>query len=83
MRAYNWLIAALAISFTVINVVMAAFEDTSLDAHFTVLVLAALVITLLFGFLSRPARRALGTLSAAFFAGFLAVVALRVIDILR
>ena len=82
MRIYNRYIIALALLFTVINVTMITSVQTSLDTYFAVLVIAALVVTLLFVYLSNSARKALNAVAFAFFAGFLAVVALKVIDIL-
>ena len=83
MRIYNQYLTTLAVVFTLVNVSMAALGQSSLDAHFTVLVLASLVVTLLFAAFSPRARRALSAISVAFFAGFLVIVALRVVDILK
>jgi hypothetical protein len=83
LRIYNRYLATLAVVFTAVNVSMAAVGQSSLDAHFTVLVLAALVVSLLFASFSPRARRALSAASIAFFAGFLVIVALRVVDILK
>ncbi len=83
MRIYNRYLASLAVVFTVVNVSMAALGESTLEAHFTVLVLASLVVTLLFASFSPRARRALSAIGAAFFTGFLVIVAFKVMDILR
>ena len=83
MRIYNRYLASLAVVFTVVNVSMAALGESTLEAHFTVLVLASLVVTLLFASFSPRARRALGANGAAIFTGFLVIVAFKVVDILR
>ncbi len=82
MRIYNRYILTLALLFTVINVTMIASGQTSLDTYFAVLVIASLVVTLLYVYLSNRARKALNAIALSFFVGFLAVVALKVIDIL-
>lgn len=82
MRIYNRYILSLALIFTVINVTMAALGQTSLDVYFAALAIAALVVTLLYVHISPKARRTLNAVAIAFFAGFMAVVTLKVIDIL-
>ena len=82
MRVYNRYILSLALLFTAINGIMAALGQTSIDFYFTVLLIASLVVTLLYVYFSPRVRRALSSIAMAFFAGFLVIVALRVIDIL-
>ncbi len=83
MRVYNRYLMTLALVFTAVNVIMSTLDESTLDLHFTVLVVASLLVTLLFAFLNPRARRALSAISAAFLGGFLVVVALRVVDILK
>ncbi len=61
---------------------MAIGGGSSLDAHFTVLVIASLVVTLLFAYFSPKARKTLNALTFAFFIGFLVIVVLRARDVL-
>lgn len=61
---------------------MAAVDQENVDAHFTVLLIASLVITLLFAYFSPRVRRALNLMSFAFFVGFLIIVAIKVQEIL-
>lgn len=73
---------ALAVLFSVINVIMAIGDKKSLDAHFTVLVIASLMVTLLFAYFSPKVRKTLNALTFAFFVGFLVIVVLRARDVL-
>ncbi len=82
MRVYNQYIVSLAVAFSIVNVSMAATGQASLDLHFMVLVIVSLVITLLSVLFSPRSRRALSVVGSAFFAGFLVVLTLRMIDIL-
>lgn len=83
MRIYNRYILSLALLFSFINVVMAALGQKSLGANFTVLVIASLMVTLLFVFLSPKVSRALSAIALAFFAGSMAIMAIKAIDSLR
>ncbi len=82
MRIYNRYIMALALLFSVINVLMAAFNHESLDAHFAVLVIAALIVTLGFAYFSHNVSRILNGITFAFFIGFLVIVVLKAADII-
>ena len=81
MRIYNRYILTLALLFTIINVIMISLGQKSLDVYFAVLAIASLVVSLLYVHFSPGARRALNAVAVAFFAGFLVVVALKVINI--
>lgn len=82
MRVYNSFIAALALSFTLITVIMAAYRVETLDAYFAVYTIALLVLTTLYIFFSPKARRVLSGVSIGAFTGFMVVVALKVGEIL-
>ncbi|MDO8716291.1 MAG: hypothetical protein Q7J73_05735 [Dehalococcoidales bacterium] len=83
MRVYNSFIAALALSFALITVIMAAYRVETLDAYFAVYTIALLVLTSLYMFFSPRARRALNQIGIGAFGGFMVVVAIKVVEILR
>ena len=83
MRIYNSFIAALALSFALITVIMAAYHVESLDAYFAVYTIVLLVLTSLYMFFSPRARRALNQIGIGAFGGFMVVVAIKVVEILR
>lgn len=64
------------------NVTMIALGQRNLDVYFAVLVIVALVTTLLYTYFSPKTRKALNSIGVAFVAGFLVIVALKIIDIL-
>ncbi|MBI4331409.1 MAG: hypothetical protein HY673_09025 [Chloroflexi bacterium] len=82
MRIYNSFIAALALTFAAVTVALAAYGVDKLDAYFSVYTIAILVLTLFYVSFSPKARRALGMVGAAAFAGFLVIAALKVMEIL-
>lgn len=82
MSTYRRYFLSLAIMSTLVVVIMALMGQNDIGAYYTVLVLVSLVITLLFAYISPAARRGLRSITAVFFAGFLVIVALKVIDVL-
>ncbi|HEX77925.1 MAG TPA: hypothetical protein G4O03_05875 [Dehalococcoidia bacterium] len=80
MRVFNSYIAVLVLIFTIITVALAAFGLDKLDVYFTAYALALLGLTVLYVYFSPRARRGLNMVGLAAFAGFLVVVALRVIE---
>jgi hypothetical protein len=82
VRAWNTFIAALAICFCLITVVMAAYGVTALDAYFAVYTITLLVLTTLYMFLSPRARRELNKVGIGAFGGFMIIVAFKVFQIL-
>ena len=83
MRIYNRLILSLAVAFTVLNAVMAFAGQKDISVYFIVDAIAFLVITLLYTYLNPRARGALNAVSSVVFAGFLVIVVLKVIEILK
>ncbi len=73
---------SLALSACLINTLLAFFGQNDLTIYFAVNIITYLVITLLYVYLNPRARRALNTVSAALFAGFMVIVVLKVIEIL-
>ena len=82
MRIYNKYVVSLALSACLINTLLAFFGQNDLGIYFTINIIAYLVITLLYVYLNPRARRALNTVSAALFAGFMVIVVLKVIEVL-
>lgn len=83
MRIYNKYLISLVLAFGAINAIVAARGETSLDVYFTVTVIAYLVISLLYVYLNPRARRLLSTVGVVLFGGFLVIVAMKVMEILR
>ena len=81
MRIYNIYIISLAVAAGVINIVLAFTGQGDLSVYFIINIIAYLVLTLLYVYLNPRARRALNTIAAVFFAGFVVVVALKVVEI--
>ena len=83
MRTYNKLIIALAIAFGISNVVLALFGQQDLSIYFILDAIAFLIITLVFVYLNPRGRTALNAMSAVVFAGFLVIVVVKVLEILK
>jgi hypothetical protein len=83
LRIFNRLIITLAITFGLLNGVMAFLGQQDISVYFIVDAIAFLIITLLFVYLNPRARGALNAVSLVVFAGFFVIVALKIIEILR
>jgi hypothetical protein len=82
LRIYNKYIVTLGLAASGLNILLAFLGQNDLRVYFVVNVLAYLVITLLYVYLNPRARTALNTIGSVLFAGFMVIVALKVIDIL-
>ncbi len=82
MRIYNKYVVSLAVVTCLINTILAFIGEQDITVYFTVNVIAYLVITLLYVYFNPRARRALNTVGIVFFAGFLVIVTLKVVEIL-
>jgi len=83
LRIFDRLILSLVISFGVLNTVMAFLGQKDISVYFIVDAIAFLVITLLYTYLNQRARGALNAVSGVVFTGFLVIVVLKVIEILK
>ncbi len=83
MTILNRYILSLAVASTLTTVVMAAFGEKRLDSYFSLFVIEYLVITLVFAYLSPPARRLLSWVAVALFLGFGALVVSKAVQILQ
>lgn len=83
MRIFNRLIISLVIAFGLLNAFLAFLGQDDISIYFVVNAIAYLIITLLFVYLNPRAKGALNGVSAVIFAGFMVIVTLKVIEILR
>lgn len=83
MRIYNRLMVYTAISLLAIDVVLAFFGQKDISVYFIANAIAYLVVTLLFTYLNPRSRGGLNGLSAVIFGGFLVIVAIKVVEILK
>lgn len=83
MSLYNRYFVILAALFFLTTTVLAAYGQDQLDAYLTAYVIEYLITTLLFVYFDRTARRLLDGMGYVLFAGFLAIVVMKVIEILR
>ena len=82
MRIYDRYLISLAITFGIVNSILAFVGQKKLDVYFTINLIAYLVISLLFVYLNPRARGLLSAVGIVLFGGFLVIVALKVIEIL-
>jgi len=80
---YNRYLVILAALFFLTTTILAAYGQDRLDAYFTAYVIEYLIITLLFVYLDPRARRLLDAAGYVLFGGFMLIVILKVVEILR
>lgn len=83
MTLYNRYLVILAALFFLSTTILAAYGQDRLDAYFTVYVIEYLITTLLFVYLDPRARRLLDDAGYVLFGGFMLIVILKVVEILR
>lgn len=83
MRIYNLYVVILALVLCATNILLAVFGQDSLEIYFIANIVAYLVISLLYAHLNPRARSILGTMTRVLFGGFIVIVALKVIEVLR
>lgn len=83
MNLYNRYLITLTALFGLSTTILAAYGQNRLDAYLTLYVIEYLIATLLFVYLDPKARRFLDTMGYVLFGGFLVIVMLRVVEILR
>ena len=82
MRLYNRYLASLALLFTTTTFLLAVDSQQKLDLYFSVYLIEYLAATLVFAYLHPRARRFLNFMGYVLFGGFLAIVAMKVLQIL-
>lgn len=83
MRMYNTFIITLTLVSCFIIILLAFFGQDDLQLYFVINTIAFMIITLLYVYFNPRVRKALNTISAVFFTGFLVIVTLKVIEIIR
>lgn len=79
---YNRYVMSLAVVTCLTSIVLAFLGQEDLTVYFIANVVAYLLTTLLYVYLNPRARKALNTVGVVFFAGFLVIVTLKVVEIL-
>ncbi|HUT68634.1 MAG TPA: hypothetical protein VMW86_08835 [Dehalococcoidales bacterium] len=82
MRLYNRYVLTVAIFLLLTTVILIATGQNSLDIYFTVYVIEALVITELYIYINKKARRGLAFVSSILFGGFTIALCLQIVRIL-
>ncbi len=82
MKIYDKYILILAGLLLATTVIVAALGEAQLDLYFSIYVIEALVLTELYVYLNPKAKRGLNKVNYALFAGFLVIVAAKVVEIL-
>lgn len=82
MRIYNKYVVSLVLASSLINTLLAFFNQNDLEIYFIINIIAYLLVTLLYVYLNPRARRALSTIGAVLFAGFMVIVSLKIMEIL-
>jgi len=82
VRLYNRYVLTVAIFLLLTTVILIATGQNSLDIYFTVYVIEALVITELYIYINKKARRGLAFVSSILFGGFTIALCLQIVRIL-
>lgn len=82
MTVYSRYLLTLALFFTGTTVLLAAYNRHNLDLYFSLYLVEYLVATLVFAYLHPRARKNLNVMGIILFAGFLVIVAMKVLEIL-
>jgi hypothetical protein len=83
LRIYNRYLIFLVLVFCLVDIFLAFVKQNDIAVYFTLNVIAYLTITVLFVCFSPKTRRILSTVSVVYLAGFIVVVALKIINILH
>ena len=73
---------SLALAAGLINTLLAFAGQSDLNIYFIINIIAYLVITLLYVYFNPRARKALNSISAILFAGFMVIVVIKAMEIL-
>ena len=83
MRIYNRYLIFLVLVSCLIDIFLAFVKQNDIAVYFTINVIAYLTITMLFIFFSPKTRRILSVVSVVYLAGFMVVVTLKFLGIMR
>ena len=81
MRIYNKYVISLVLACCVLNTMLAFLSQNDLGIYLAVNVVAYLSITLLYVYFNPRARKALNSVAAVLFTGFVVIVILEIMDI--
>ena len=82
MRVYDRYLVTLASLFTSTTILLAFYNQHQIDLYFSLYLIELLAVTLIFAHLLPRARGFLGIIGVLLFGGFLAIVAMKVLEIL-
>jgi len=82
VRLYNRYILTVALILLLTTVILIAFGQNALDIYLTVYIIEALLITELFVYINKKARRGLAYVSTILFGGFIVTLCFQIIRIL-
>jgi len=82
LRIYNAYIVSLILAAGLVNAILASLGQSELEVYFIINIVVYLVITLLYTYFNPRARRTLNTIGIVLSAGFIVIVALKVVEIL-
>lgn len=82
MRIYNRFILLLTLCFTLTTVILSLGNERRLDLYFSLYLIEYLVLSLLFVSLNPKARRVVDIMGYILFPGFIAIVVIKVAEIL-
>lgn len=83
MRIYNRYLLFLILAICFVDVALAFAKQTDISVYFAVNVIAYLIITVLFIYLSPKTRKTLSVVSVVFLAGFMVMVVLKIMEVLQ
>ena len=82
MKIYNSYILIVTVLFLLTTVILVAMGQNALDLYYSLYIIEALIVTELYVYFNKKARRGLNFISMMLFGGFLFIVSLEVIKIL-
>ena len=82
MRIYNRYVLSLTVAAALINSFLAFVGQDDLGIYFIINVICYLIITLLYMYFNPRARRVFNTIGVVFFAGFVVITIIEVLEIL-
>ena len=83
MRIYNRYLIFLVLVSCLLDSFLAFVQQNDIAVYFTANVIASLTLTVLFVFFNPKTRRALSLVSVVYLSGFLVIVTLKIVEVLR
>jgi len=82
MRIYNRYVLFLAAAAALVNTLLAFLDQDDLGLYFIINLIRYLIITLLYTYFNPRARRLFNTIGIVFFAGFVVIAIIEILEIL-